>query len=100
MEPLNITNNQQNQQFQVFVGDDRAFLEYRIKDGLIMLMHTEVPDNLSGKGIASSLAAYAFSYARTHHLGVKAYCPFVVTWLKKHPEQADLLAPSTPRGED
>ena len=93
MEPLTISDNQQNQQFQIFLDDERAWLEYRIKDGALYLMHTEVPESLGGKGIASALAAHAFNYARANHMKIKAYCPFVVTWLKKHPEQMDIVIP-------
>jgi len=93
MEPLTITDNQQNQQFEIWLDDDRAYLEYRIKDGNLVLMHTEVPDKLGGKGIASALAAHAFNYARSHNMRVKVYCPFVATWLKKHSEQNDIVIP-------
>lgn len=91
MEPLMIQNNEQNQQFQLFLDDERAFLEYRFQDGVLVLMHTEVPEKLGGKGIASALAAHAFNYARANHLKIKVYCPFVLTWVKKHPEQMDLV---------
>ena len=99
MEPLSISDNQQNQQFEIFIDEDRAWLEYRIKDNALYLMHTEVPENMAGKGVASALAAHAFNYARAHHMKIKAYCPFVVTWLKKHPEQMDIVIPPPPRTE-
>jgi predicted GNAT family acetyltransferase len=92
MEPLTIINNEQNGQFQTIVDNELCFLEYRFSNGLVILMHTEVPDRLSGRGIGSALAAYAFGYARQHHLGVKVYCPFVLAWLGRHPEQKDLVA--------
>jgi uncharacterized protein len=91
METLTIINNEQTQQFQTIVDQELCFLEYRFSDGRIVLMHTEVPDKLSGRGIASALAAYAFDYARRHHLGVKVYCPFVFNWLRRHPEAKDLV---------
>lgn len=92
MEPLTIINNAERQQFQVSVNDDMAFLEYRLYDGKIFLMHTEVPEKLGGRGIGSALAEYAFRYARTNHLPVKVYCPFAQAFLKRHPEYADLVA--------
>jgi uncharacterized protein len=91
MEPLTIINNEQNGHFQTIVDNELCFLEYRFTSGLMILMHTEVPDRLSGRGIGSALAAYAFGYARRHHLGVKVYCPFVLAWLARHPEQKDLV---------
>jgi len=90
-EPFSIFNNEQRQQFQVQVDDEIAFLEYRIYEGMIVLMHTEVPDKLGGRGIASALAKYGLDYARAHHLPVKVYCPFVQSWLKRHPEEMDIV---------
>jgi predicted GNAT family acetyltransferase len=91
MEPIIITNNEKEQQFQVKMEGEMAYLEYRFYKGNIALMHTEVPDKLGGRGIASTLAEYAFSYARDHKLSVKVYCPFVAAYLKKHPEHLALL---------
>jgi predicted GNAT family acetyltransferase len=92
MEPLTVINNEQRQQFQIVIGGEIASLEYRLSDGMIVLMHTEVPEQFGGRGIASSLAAAAFEHARAHHLKVKVYCPFVLTYLKRHPEWATLVA--------
>lgn len=92
MEPLTIHNNERNLQFELFLDDERAFLEYRFHEGFIILMHTDVPEKLGGKGVGSALAAHAFNYARAHHLKVKVYCPFVMSWLEKHPEQMDIVA--------
>ena len=73
-------------QFEVREKGELAFLSYRLHHGKIALMHTEVPEKLSGKGIASALAEYAMKYAREHHIPVIIYCPFVAAWLKRHPE--------------
>jgi predicted GNAT family acetyltransferase len=91
MEPLQIFNNTERQQFQVTAENDVASLEYRLYDGKLVLMHTEVPEKLSGHGIGSALAEYAFKYARTNQLPVKVYCPFVQAYLKRHPEYDDLV---------
>jgi predicted GNAT family acetyltransferase len=90
-EPFAIFNNEQRQQFQVQQDDEIAFLEYRMNEGRIVLMHTEVPEKLAGRGIASALAKYGMDYARAHHFPVKVYCPFVQTWLKRHPEEMDIV---------
>lgn len=89
MEPLQIFNNSERQQFQVSVGDYLAFLEYRLHEGMIVLMHTDVPDQLAGKGIGSALASFALNYAHDNHLPIKVYCPFVLSYLKRHPEYDD-----------
>lgn len=91
MEPLKILNNTERQQFQVLIEGELASLEYRFHDGVIVLMHTEVPDKLGGRGIGSALAEYALHYAQTNGLPVKVYCPFVQAYLKRHPEYTDLV---------
>ncbi|HEX9509136.1 MAG TPA: GNAT family N-acetyltransferase [Puia sp.] len=91
MEPIIILNNEKEQQFQVRAEGEIAFLEYRYYKGDIALMHTQVPDKLSGRGIASALAEYALTYARDHKIPVMVYCPFVGGYLKKHPEYEELV---------
>jgi uncharacterized protein len=94
MEPLKVYNNTERQQFQVMVGGEVASLEYRLNEGRIVLMHTEVPEKLGGHGIGSALAEYALKYSRANHLPVKVYCPFVQAYLKRHPEYQDMVADS------
>ncbi|HEY4337708.1 MAG TPA: GNAT family N-acetyltransferase [Puia sp.] len=91
MQPYNIINNQQQQQLQLTIEGELAFLEYRLKDGVVYLMHTEVPDRLGGRGIGTALAAAAFDYAKAQGLQIKVYCPFVKKYLDRHPELAHLV---------
>jgi predicted GNAT family acetyltransferase len=91
MDSLKVINNTERQQFQVTADDEVASLEYRLYEGMIVLMHTEVPEKAGGHGIGSALAEYAFRYARANHLPVKVYCPFVQAYLKRHPEYQDLV---------
>jgi predicted GNAT family acetyltransferase len=91
METLNIINNEQRQQFQLEVEGELASLEYRMHEGMIVLMHTEVPATLGGLGIGSALAEYALNYARANHLPAKVYCPFVAAYVKRHPEYEDIV---------
>src|SRR5215467_3398166 len=94
MTDFNIVHNKQNMRFEVLIDGEKAFLEYRMKGEDIAFMHTEVPENLSGKGVASALAVYAFNYAKENNLPVIVYCPFVKTFLKRHPEYNVQLDPA------
>ena len=93
MERYNIIDNQQRLQFQVSLKGETAFLEYRLQEGAIVLMHTEVPEDLGGHGIGTALAAFAFQYAKDHQLKVKVYCPFVKKYLDRHPEFKAIVIP-------
>ena len=89
-----ITNNEQNMRFELKLDGQVAFLEYRYKKGNLALMHTEVPAILEGKGLGSALAKYAFQFAKQNNLPVLVYCPFVTSFLKRHPEYGEQVVSS------
>ena len=81
-----VINNTIQQQFEVHAEGETAVLQYRFHDGVIWLMHTEVPEKLGGKGIASVLAHYSLEWAKENDIKAKVLCPFVAAYLKRHPE--------------
>lgn len=93
MQQYNIINNSGENKFEINEGDEKAFLEYKINDGVISLLHTEVPDALGGKGAGSALAEFAFEYAKEEKLGVKVYCSFAAAYAKRHPQWNDIIIP-------
>jgi uncharacterized protein len=56
-----------------------------------VITHTETPRALRGRGIASELVQGALELIRADGLKVVAGCGFVVDYLRKHPEYADLV---------
>jgi predicted GNAT family acetyltransferase len=88
---IKIINNEQQMRFEVQQNGDVGFLEYRFYKKNIALMHTFVPESMEGKGFASALAAYAFNYAKENKKLVMVYCPFVATYIKRHPEVKEQL---------
>ena len=54
----------------------------------LALIHTEVPEAPEGRGLASLLAKTALDYARSNDLTVVPICPFVRSYLEKHPDEA------------
>ena len=91
MSSYPIINNEEMQRFEVQLEGEVATLEYELHNGTIVLVHTEVPEKMEGKGIASALATHAFELARELGRKVKVYCPFVSTYVKRHKEYNDLL---------
>lgn len=69
----------------------RAVLEYRRAPGKIYFVHTEVPAGFQHRGIADALAHAGLEYARTEHLAVIAICPFVASYISRHPEYQPLV---------
>ncbi len=87
---MEVVNNREKHHFEM----GAAVLTYREKPGEIAYLHTEVPKELEGKGIAGKLAKTALEYAREQGLKVHPFCPFVKTYIERHPEYQDLVAPS------
>ena len=92
-----VVNNAVRHQFEVREGERTARLSYRVADGVIDLIHTEVPKELEGHGIAAELTTAALAYAGANGLLVKPTCPYVRSYLKKHP---DVGAKLTGRTDD
>jgi predicted GNAT family acetyltransferase len=68
-----------------------AYLEYTLAGDILGLIHSEVPESLRGKGLASELAQTALEWARENHKKVDVVCPSVAGYLKEHPEYSDLI---------
>jgi uncharacterized protein len=68
-----------------------AYLEYSLGGNVLELIHTEVPKELRGMGLASALAERALKWAREKGYKVDVICPFVSEYISKHPEYADLV---------
>ena len=49
-------------------------------------------DKASGKDTNRRELARAIDYARENSLKVRPQCPYMATYMKRHPETADLLA--------
>ena len=92
---MTVEHDEKAGRFFVRLEGDEADLTYtRIGPKLIDLQHTYVPESARGHGVAEALAEAAFEYAREHGDRVVPSCPFVRTWLRRHPEKLKLVDPS------
>ena len=89
---IEVTDNEQQLQFQVKVGQELAFMEYRWYHGDLAIMHTYVPEIGRGKGYSTALAEFAIQYAREKSVKLKLYCMFMQGYIKRHPEFNDLIS--------
>ena len=86
-----VVNNAAHHRFELEVEGHLAATYYKIADGVITFIHTEVPSELAGKGVGSKLVKGALDQVRSEGLKVIAQCPFVKAYIDKHGEYADLL---------
>ena len=77
-------------------GELLGSIVYRLHGDVITLVHTEVDPAHSGQGHAATLARSALDDARSRGMKVVPMCPYVASYIGKHPEYADLVAPQHP----
>lgn len=77
--------------FEVPLPGEPAVLIYKVKAGFILLLHTEVPPQYEGRGIAGRLAKAALEFAVENKLKVKSFCSFTTRYIERHPEYQGLL---------
>ncbi|MEV4183021.1 GNAT family N-acetyltransferase [Streptosporangium canum] len=78
--------------FEAEVGGKHAGqLEFVRRDGVIVYTHTEVDAEFEGNGVGGALVRAALDGARAEGVKIVPRCPFVKTWIERHPDYADLV---------
>ncbi|ACZ83125.1 GNAT family N-acetyltransferase [Streptosporangium roseum] len=72
-------------------GKHAGQLEFVRRDGVIVYTHTEVDTEFEGNGVGGALVRAALDGARAEGVKVVPRCPFVKTWIERHPDYADLV---------
>ena len=87
-----VTDNPAASRYELHVNGELAgIIAYRLHDATISLQHTEIEPAFQGAHLAGHLARFALDDARERGLAVLPFCPYVSSWIKKHPEYAGLV---------
>jgi hypothetical protein len=86
-----VTHNAAGSRFEVRLGCGVARCDYRMDDGVMLLVHTEVPEAMEGRGIAAALVRAALEHAAAAGLRVRPRCSYVSAYLARHPQYRGLL---------
>ncbi|CAH1000852.1 hypothetical protein LEM8419_01917 [Neolewinella maritima] len=87
-----VVNNKEKHQFEVLNGSQTSKLVYQMRgEDMIDLVHTEVPEDLAGQGIGTSMVVAALQYARENGLMAIPSCPFVASYVQRHPEWDEVV---------
>jgi predicted GNAT family acetyltransferase len=85
-----VRDNTTLNRFELDLDGHTAFATYRQQDGVVTFLHTETPPELRGRGAASKLIQGALEIVRAEGSKVRALCPFVASYVARHPEAAEL----------
>lgn len=97
MEDLNllaVTDNTELKQFEMTVDGYLSLIQYRGGPGKILLIHTEVPKAIRSQGVAPVLVKKTLALLKERGDKVLPYCPFVKSYILRHPEWKEIVHPS------
>ncbi len=81
-----VVDHPARRRFVIELDGEVAELEYEAFDDRLVLVHTEVPSPLAGRGIGGCLVDAAVDRARREGLAVEPRCRFARGWLRRHPQ--------------
>ncbi|SEK39424.1 GNAT family N-acetyltransferase [Nonomuraea pusilla] len=89
---IDVVDNSTESRFEVLVdGRVAGFADYRLLPTKIVFTHTEVLPEYEGQGLASKLVAQALRASEDTGLRVVPLCPFVKSYIERHPQFQPLV---------
>jgi predicted GNAT family acetyltransferase len=76
-------------------GEVAGFIAYRNRPGAVALIHTDIEPRFEGRGLGTRLVEGALADIRARGLRLVPICPFVRSYLDRHPEHNDLVTADT-----
>jgi predicted GNAT family acetyltransferase len=92
IKDIPLIQNKEEEQFEMHIDGAVALIAYQEQGNNYALIHTEVPEVLEGKGIASILVLKTFNFIEAEGRKIIPLCPFVQSYLKRHPEWERIVA--------
>jgi predicted GNAT family acetyltransferase len=93
LEATRVVDNPSELRYEMWSGDTLAgIIRYTRDDDVVTMVHTEVEPAFEGEGLGNTLVAGALDDARARGKHVRPLCPFVASYIRRHPEYANLVA--------
>lgn len=85
---VQVVDNEAKSRLEVEEDAGLAELVYHKNGNRLVLVHTEVPEALGGRGIGGQLVEAALSKAGAAGMTIVPLCPYARSWLERHPGEA------------
>lgn len=72
-------------------GRNIGHASYRPAGDAVRIVHTEIARQYEGRGLAGVLAKSMLDDLRKRQIAVIPVCSYIVTYIRRHPEYADLV---------
>lgn len=89
---LTVSHEPDADRYAVYDGDElQGFINYEHAGTTLRLLHAEVPPVKRGQGVGGEVVRVILDELRTNSTDrVQPVCGFVVSWMRRHPEYAEL----------
>ena len=88
----NVRHNEAMSRYELEAEGGLTVVEYHRQGDILTITHTGTPPELQGKGLAGRLMKAVFEDVRRQGLKIIPQCSYVVAYLKRHPEEQDVVA--------
>ena len=93
MNEIRVTDNPPGLRYELWLdGELTGWIDYRLRRGTLVLLHTEVTPPKRERGLGTRLVHDALEDVRERDLHMKPVCPFVAAYVRENPEYGDLVA--------
>jgi predicted GNAT family acetyltransferase len=86
-ETTAVVDDAQHHRFLHVEDGHEAQLVYRVDGDRLILVHTEVPEALGGRGLGGQLVRAALARATKTGETIAPWCPYARKWLQDHPDE-------------
>jgi predicted GNAT family acetyltransferase len=89
---VTVSRNESTHRFEARLdGVPAGFVDYKQRGNEVVLIHTETLSGFEGRGVGGALARFALDEIRERGEKAVVLCPFIKTYLARHPEYNDVV---------
>ncbi|NLY33401.1 MAG: N-acetyltransferase [Alcaligenaceae bacterium] len=88
---LSIQHLPELSRFQTVIDGHTCQIDYQLDNNVMHVLHTWVPKEVGGRGIAAEITRFALETATTNNWKVHPVCSYTVSYLKRHPEYTNVI---------
>lgn len=78
------SDNKAANRFELNVGGEIAFANYRVEGKTLYIDYVEAPHSLRGTGAAGRLMEHIVTIAKSNNYEIVPICGYAASWLRRH----------------
>jgi predicted GNAT family acetyltransferase len=89
---IGLRDDTDRHRFELLIdGEVAGLADYRVRDGAVVVTHSEVDPRFRGRGLGSELARRTLDELRSRGVKVVPVCPFFARYVSEHREYDDIV---------